>query len=118
MTERGGNVTYDPEADAMYLYLQKGPIVDTDIILPGIIVDFGEEGRVVGIEWLFRLMNDRVWWQEDDALDAPALKPGAGSSKTAWPRASVRHAIKWRPFFSDWSIRVHHAACSRRLRGT
>lgn len=55
--QRGTGVTYDASVQAMYLKVQKGPIVDTDMVLPGIIVDFGEAGQVVGIEWLFRLME-------------------------------------------------------------
>lgn len=55
--QRGGTATYCPSADAMYLTVQKGPIAETDQVLPGIIVDFGADGRVVGIEWLFAWMR-------------------------------------------------------------
>lgn len=55
--QQWGTATYDPSVKAMYLKVQKGPIVDTDMVLPGIIVDFGEAGQVVGIEWLFTWME-------------------------------------------------------------
>lgn len=46
-------VTYDKQADAMYIYLAKGKIKKTLGINPRVIVDIGEKGKVVGIELLF-----------------------------------------------------------------
>lgn len=52
-----GTMSYCAVADAGYLQLQGGRIVETDMVLPGIIVDFGEDGAPVGIEWLFGMME-------------------------------------------------------------
>ncbi|GJE58957.1 DUF2283 domain-containing protein [Methylobacterium trifolii] len=43
---------YDPEADAFYLRLAEGEIVDSEEVRPGIVLDFDAQGRVVGIEIL------------------------------------------------------------------
>ncbi|MDO8537928.1 MAG: DUF2283 domain-containing protein [archaeon] len=46
-------LTYDKEADAAYIYFQKGKYeVSSDIIDKGIIVDFDKKGRMLGIEIL------------------------------------------------------------------
>ena len=44
---------YDKEADAVYIYLNKGKIFNTKKIGEGLIVDFNKRGGVVGIELLF-----------------------------------------------------------------
>jgi uncharacterized protein YuzE len=50
-------VTYDPAADAMYLYLTElsagGPeVARTEEVAPGLMLDFDSDGRVIGIEML------------------------------------------------------------------
>jgi uncharacterized protein YuzE len=50
-------MTYDPAADAMYLYLTEraaeGPTVArTEEVTPGLMLDFDRDGRVIGIEML------------------------------------------------------------------
>ena len=42
----------DREADALYLSLSEDAAVDSEEVSPGIIVDFDEKGRAVGIEML------------------------------------------------------------------
>ena len=44
--------TYDPEADAAYLRVGEGRITRTEEVAPGIVIDFAEDGGVVGIELL------------------------------------------------------------------
>ena len=44
--------TYDPEADAAYLRIGEGRIARTEEVTPGIVIDFTEEGGLVGIELL------------------------------------------------------------------
>jgi uncharacterized protein YuzE len=46
------DMTYDPEADAIYIYLAKGRIDHTEEAGP-FIYDVDEAGRVIGIEILF-----------------------------------------------------------------
>jgi uncharacterized protein YuzE len=50
-------MTYDPAADAMYLYLtERSPgtpdVARTKEVAPGVMLDFDVENRVIGIEIL------------------------------------------------------------------
>ena len=50
-------VTYDPKADAMYLYLaERAPgmfeVARTEEVTTGVMLDFDGENRVIGIEIL------------------------------------------------------------------
>lgn len=42
----------DEQADALYLSLSDTHAAQSDEVAPGIIVDFDEQGRAVGIEFL------------------------------------------------------------------
>jgi len=46
------HVKYDKSADALYIRLRDGRIVESDEVTPGIIVDFNENNEVIGIEIL------------------------------------------------------------------
>jgi uncharacterized protein YuzE len=46
------NVEYDPAADAMYIRLLSGDVVESDEVKEGVILDYDADGRVVGIEIL------------------------------------------------------------------
>ena len=46
-------ITYDKEADAMYLSVARGKVKKTVEVNPRVIVDMGEKGRVIGVELLF-----------------------------------------------------------------
>lgn len=43
----------DQEADALYLSLDDSPIVETEEVSPGVIVDLNEKKEVVGVEILY-----------------------------------------------------------------
>jgi uncharacterized protein YuzE len=43
---------FDPIADAAYLEIQAGDVVTSREIEAGIVADFDEQGRIVGIEIL------------------------------------------------------------------
>jgi len=43
----------DEQADALYLTLGEGPASRTEEVSPGIIVDYDDQDRVVGIEMLY-----------------------------------------------------------------
>ena len=43
----------DREADALYLTLTEGPASRSEEVAPGIIVDYDEQGRLVGVEVLY-----------------------------------------------------------------
>ena len=45
-------VSYDQEADALYLRFDDSRIVDSEEVRPGIVLDFNEQDQVVGIEML------------------------------------------------------------------
>lgn len=46
-------ITYDKQADAMYLYLSRGAVKKTIPVNDRVIVDVGERGKVIGVELLF-----------------------------------------------------------------
>ena len=45
-------IEYDPKADAMYIRLLAGEVVESDEVRPGVVLDFDSNGRVLGIEML------------------------------------------------------------------
>ncbi len=42
----------DREQDALYFRLDETPIIESEEVQPGVILDFNSEGKVVGIELL------------------------------------------------------------------
>ncbi len=46
-------VKYDRVADAVYIRFRDDRVVDTDEIAPGVIVDYNNNGEIVGIEILW-----------------------------------------------------------------
>ena len=46
------DTTYDPSADAAYVYLGRGEVGSTEEVAPGIVFDYDAEGRIIGIEIL------------------------------------------------------------------
>lgn len=45
-------VIYDPETDTVSIVFRKAPVKESDELREGLIVDYGEDGRVVSIELL------------------------------------------------------------------
>ncbi len=45
-------VTYDPEADVLRIHFSNAPIEESDEDKPGVIIDYGKDGNVVGMEIL------------------------------------------------------------------
>ena len=43
----------DKEADALYLRLDDSPIVESEEVSPGIVLDYNDADEVVGIEMLY-----------------------------------------------------------------
>jgi uncharacterized protein YuzE len=43
-------VTYDPEADVLYLALREVPVDESEEVAPNVVVDLDAEGWAVGIE--------------------------------------------------------------------
>ena len=42
----------DKEADALYLRLDDSPIVESEEVSPGVVLDYNESKEVVGVEML------------------------------------------------------------------
>ncbi len=42
----------DRENDALYFRLDETPVFDSEEVQPGVILDFDENGKVVGVEML------------------------------------------------------------------
>ena len=42
----------DRENDALYFRLDETPVFDSEEVQPGVILDFDEHGKVVGVEML------------------------------------------------------------------
>ena len=42
----------DREGDALYLRLDDSPIVESEEVSPGVVLDFNQQNQVVGIEML------------------------------------------------------------------
>jgi len=45
-------VTFDEVSDALYVRLDDSPIVESETIRPGVILDYDEKDQVVGVEIL------------------------------------------------------------------
>lgn len=45
-------IIYDPETDTLDLIFREEPVVESDEIRAGIILDYGQDGRLVSIEML------------------------------------------------------------------
>jgi len=45
-------VKVDLESDALYFRLSEEPVVDSEEISPGIVLDYNKKGKVIGIEIL------------------------------------------------------------------
>jgi uncharacterized protein YuzE len=43
-------ISYHPETDSLYIHLSDAPSVDSDEIANNFVIDFGEDGRVVGLD--------------------------------------------------------------------
>jgi uncharacterized protein YuzE len=45
-------VTHDPDANAAYIRFGSAKIVESEEVAPGVVLDFDENGRIVGMELL------------------------------------------------------------------
>ena len=46
------NLRVDKQADALYLRLDDSPIVESEEVSPGVVLDYNEASEVVGVELL------------------------------------------------------------------
>ena len=45
-------VRFDEHADALYVRLDESPVVESEEVRPGVVLDLDERGEIVGIEIL------------------------------------------------------------------
>ena len=45
-------LSIDKQADALYLRLDNSPIVESEEVSPGVVLDYNESNEVVGVEML------------------------------------------------------------------
>ena len=70
-------ITYDKEADALYIKLSDQPIVESEELEQHVVADYDENNQIVGVEILyfiekhrselfpaFKAMEAAVWQQE------------------------------------------------------
>ncbi|MDD2536340.1 MAG: DUF2283 domain-containing protein [Macromonas bipunctata] len=43
---------YDPQADALYIRMASGKVAETEEVRPGLMLDYDENGKILGIEML------------------------------------------------------------------
>jgi uncharacterized protein YuzE len=43
-------ITYDPESDAAYIRFSPEPVVESEEVSAGIVLDYDADGRIVGME--------------------------------------------------------------------
>ena len=43
-------VTYNEKDDALYVRMDEAPIVESEEVQPGLVVDFNQSGQIIGIE--------------------------------------------------------------------
>jgi uncharacterized protein YuzE len=56
----------DKENDTLYLRLDESKVVESEEVRPGVILDFDNEGRVIGVEFLG--ISSRATWEELSSL--------------------------------------------------
>ncbi len=66
-------ISYDPEADAMYVKISEGNYVESDEIKKDIIVDYDENWKVIWIEILNASKKDifkyLFWWELENVIN-------------------------------------------------
>lgn len=43
-------IRVDKESDALYLRISEDKIVESEEVAPGILIDYGENGKILGLE--------------------------------------------------------------------
>ncbi|MEM3716458.1 MAG: DUF2283 domain-containing protein [Candidatus Bathyarchaeia archaeon] len=45
-------IRYEPDADALYIWVREGRVADSEEVSDGVIIDYDEGGNILGIEIL------------------------------------------------------------------
>jgi uncharacterized protein YuzE len=67
-------ISYDPEADALYIVFQEGEYEISKEISDGIIVDYTKDGKVIGIEILDTSLKVPLKNIEEITVNIPIVK--------------------------------------------
>jgi uncharacterized protein YuzE len=43
---------YDPQADALYVRFAEAPVVESEEVADGVVLDYDAEGRIIAFEFL------------------------------------------------------------------
>ena len=54
-------ISYDPEADVMYVKIREWKYIESDEVDDGIILDYWEKGEILGIEILDA--SKKIFWK-------------------------------------------------------
>ncbi len=46
-------IQFDPETDALYFRLDESPVIESEEVHPGVVLDFNADDQVVGVEILW-----------------------------------------------------------------
>jgi uncharacterized protein YuzE len=63
--DRPRRMTYDASVDALYIYASEAKVGETEEILPDFIVDFDDDGFLIGLEFL----NTRAFFSDQTMAD-------------------------------------------------
>lgn len=81
-------VTYDPDKDILQISFSARSIEETTQITPGMILDYDEDGRVVGLE--LRRASERI----DNPYE---INYSVGAADNSKPSAKVNNVYKLEP---------------------
>ncbi len=85
------NLHMDEKADALYLRLEDSAIIESEQVAPGVILDFNEQGVVVGIEILSVSQRARRG-DESEPQNEPVGARGASPTEVGRPRHPAERA--------------------------
>jgi uncharacterized protein YuzE len=78
-------LSIDREADALHLALDEGPVAESEEVTPGVVVDYGSGGMVIGIEILY--LSARVSPSHLDKVEVePRTLLGGRQCREAHPK--------------------------------
>jgi uncharacterized protein YuzE len=73
-------ITYDQEADMLYIELVDRPSTESEEVQPGLVLDFDEAGRVVGLE--FEHASEKVDLTRLESRRLPVLSASRSLKKS------------------------------------
>lgn len=85
---------YYPETDSLYIDLTEAVSVDSREVIPGVVLDFGEDGRLVGIDLDQASKFVNLTRLEAEALPVLSFSFTAGSKSRQRVAASAGLAVR------------------------